>query len=43
MFEVESMELEPLTKKPRLESPDPDIEPKLQTSDPDGNLDWVSK
>ena len=39
MSEVESLELEPLTKKPKLELPDyPDVKPKLETADPNWEL-----
>ena len=39
MFDVESLESEPLTKKPKLEPPDyPDIKPKLKTADPNWEL-----
>ena len=39
MFEVESLESEPLTKKPKLEPPDyPDVKPKLETADPNWEL-----
>ena len=35
MFEVESLESESLTKRPKLEPPDyPDIKPKMETADP---------
>ena len=39
MFEVESLESEPLTKKPKLEPPDNQgIKPKLETADPSWEL-----
>ena len=39
MFEVESLESEPLTKKPKLEPPDhQDVKPKLESLDPNLEL-----